>query len=255
MKKAGISLILLALFCVGQGFGPRIVKGPTPVFINSGMTPAKIAGLENWWVFTDLITNNQTITDWIDRTAGHHMTNVPTYPKPVTNTQYGMLCQAGSCMEAYTNAGTLMPNSNSALSIVFVPTNNADFCTVAKGKYGSEPSQYVVRRFTGGVWRTGTTAAEATLCADFAANTKVDFLWTSDDAGGIKTYTNGVAAAYTRATAGQFTPSVIGGNSASTVNGLQGYVLEVHYWTNVVFSSANRSNLHYYCTNTYQYAP
>lgn len=254
MNKAGIFLILLALVCVGQGFGPKIFKGPTPAF-SGGLTPASIAGLENWWVFTDLITNNQTIGNWVDRRSGHLMTNVPSYTKPVTNTQYGLLFQAESLMQAYTNSTTLTLNSNSALCVIFRPTNNADFCQLVRGLYNSDGSPFLVRRFTGGTWRTGTDASQSTLCADFAANTIHDFLWTSDDANGVKTYTNGVAAAYTRVKAGQFAPTVVGGANTSANNGLQGYVLEVHYWTNVVFSSVNISNLHYYCTNTYQYGP
>lgn len=71
MKKRCLFIFLLAFLCIGQGFGPKIIKGPTPAMISGSISnlPTGIPGMYVWWSSKDLSIGD-TATNWVDRVQG-----------------------------------------------------------------------------------------------------------------------------------------------------------------------------------------
>lgn len=87
MKRHVHFLILMAFFCMGQGFGPKIVKGPTPSNVSESLSQNRLM----IWHKPETLSgsNGDPLSRWIDSSSNHYdATNVnasATWPTLLVN--------------------------------------------------------------------------------------------------------------------------------------------------------------------------
>lgn len=157
MNRNGIFLILLAFLCIGQGFGPKIIKGPSPSIPPSGIP------LSSYIVFDydvgDTNSNGDLIDTLYDSSTNHWHLRASGTSRPYwTNNAsvingHGFLVFDGSDDYMRTNFGT-----------VTRPITYYMVCkSVAGGTYAyfdsSDGATYHEVYHLGGTWKMSAPAA------------------------------------------------------------------------------------------------
>lgn len=262
MKKAGIFLILLAFLCVGQGFGPKIIKGPLPSVTASGAySPTRETNIWFWYSFTDLETNS-AITYWTSRLSAPitaYFTNESASTRP-TNSQYGVGFD-----------GTKSLTNNTVLNI---PSGSGSFPSPSAGFYlvlkpfrpaanvstviGAKTAAYGLFTYNTGT-RFEMWSTESVL-APFVSGELMDVGWLSTnnvgDVGNFGMfYTNGVFDRTSQCE--ELILLAMGRRSDAGSPGYEGYILDLIGFTNIteVNGPIIFSNLHYWRTNLYGGTP
>lgn len=241
MKKLLFTLLLLGTLSVladrrGQLMQQRGASGFTD--------PSGSNTLYAWWVASDLAVNNRVndTNPWIDRVQGILLRNGNTGEDP-TNSASGIAFFPGVGTAYLTNA-PLAPGSATTICLIVNPAIVASGDNALYAQGGTPFNNIYVRnsRFE----YPFNTAISGTI----VVGTNYDLV--GSQGGGVLTfYTNGVQSA-TGSTA--FGGWRFLGWDGTGDQPYSGYVREVLVWSNA-FSSVQLSNVHYYATNTYGYAP
>lgn len=253
-----VIIVVLLVLCMGQGFGPKIVKGPIQ---RSGAPgpPSDPSGanlLKYWWVASDIPTNTAigyTVTNWIDRIQSSLWTNANSSIAPTTDGTNVIFTRTSS--QYLTNRNAAVGGDNSANSIAFIlsPTSlpgNASilhmnpsagtpaFWLQSTGNFEQE-ADAVDNNF--GKLQTGIITD---MIITFSGNANCTAV----------SYTNGVQSVSLSISHNihSQTLSIMGGGAFGYYNGK---MYELLLWTNIVLNATQRSNVHYYATNTYRYSP
>lgn len=217
-----------------------------------------------WWVSSDFAVNlsvNNT-NPWIDRVQGRLLRNGNSTTS-ATNAALGIYTADAS--GGLTNAPTAQ-GSNSTYCIIFRPLNLSSgdntFNTCLSGPYslgdgtqGSTPGSFAIRRSTRVIyWGTFNISGQA-ISSPLANDTTYDLISVQTNSTMV-VYTNGTQSASITA----MPPLTgwpwfwVGHDTDSAANHFDGYIKEVLIWSNS-FSSVQLSNVHFYATNQYSFAP
>lgn len=243
MKRlAYIAVILLALCAVGKGqISPgalhRLIGNPS-----SSSGPAGIPGLNYWWVASDLGSNTNLVTNWVDRISGSAWVNNGT--KQPTNSNSGVY---------FRNQNQLTNNSPASFG-----TNSTHFLIVRRDS--DSPYQFLIMSNWNGTansmawspsrWSYYTNGYECVTGPLDSPSVWRDVTFTSSLAGTLL-YTNGYSSGCSNAIAMYGSWGLMGGYTATYYIG---WVREFLIY-NRTLTAAEVANLHTYATNTYGYTP
>lgn len=222
---------------------------------SGSFTPPSIPHLAYWWVASD-ITNNTTVTNWIDRIQGAIWTNGVAARQP-TNSSVGV---------AFSGTSHLLTNT---APYTFNLTNDSLLILTRRNATGATFQDLIVDGSTerGPVIQTPSTkqffirnTAAGGRCEAPAVNAYWDYSLTFDV--GAQKYTdwsNAVSIAasiYTAANPNTFLMLELG-NDLSNIGSDQysGSFQEILVYTNTHLVLSDVQNLHKYFTNTYTFSP
>ncbi len=257
-----LGLCLLTLAACADRRGQLSQQRPP---VGGWTDPSGSNTLYAWWITSDLpVSTTLLINDtnpWIDRVAGR-LLRASNGANTPTNGSLGVYM--GTAFGGLTNTPTSQ-GSNSTYCIIFRPTGIAgggNPATALAGPYdlgdatqGATPGGFSIDVPTSVLyWGTKFVSGPA-ISGTLTDNTTYDVI-AVQSASSLKINTNGVeSASLTKLPPLTGWPwRYVGNDYISAANTFPGYVKEVLIWSNS-FSSVQLSNVHYYATNTYQYAP
>ena len=242
-------LLCMRLLCLGQTFSLRDLPFLQAHNTAAGADAALPSGIAHRWKASDLATS--PVTDWVDEIQGFHLTASQT-PAPLLGPAgvlfYGTNGLSGTnwTLSIGSTAGAAL---DTFLCVFQITGNVLNFNPVA---VNFESGGQIVLEEDGNVFYDPNSPEITPVL-----NTVYDWLYAGHVGSIYPVYTNGVSGPTRSSGWGIQAISTIGyAHSVGPDYFLTGNIKEFIHWTNVVgFTSVQVSNVHYYCTNTYGYAP
>ena len=255
MKRlfAILILIIMPLAVVRAQFGveqPFFALASTAA-ASGPFGPTNVAGLGNWWVFSDVVTN-AAVSNWVDRIQFKALTNSGT-ARP-TNSALGVHFVEASSTQL-TNSGVPIGDNDGTKKHTQWYIINLDNASGFHAFVGTSPAaarqNHLGFDFGKNYFFITPTLYES---GAIAAGAWVDVCLVGGSGNTSTWYTNGVAS------------TTVANSLDNGINwrcwggdGLNGFcsvfVREYAIFTNTVLSASSVSNLHYYATNLYKYTP
>jgi hypothetical protein len=263
MKKGALFIFLLAFLCIGQGFGPKIIKGPVQIGPVPNADPVTtIPGLlHRWRYFT--VTNQLPVTNWVDDICGDSMWQTNLDFAPTVTNNVGLYfanrydADPAFCHTNFlrcTNVTAYLTHDDSSFFFVgnkFNAGNSGDETKVwTDGFYGYRLTD---NSGLGQLWQIRYASTYIELASGGPQQTNNVFAWLHIGSPHNSFYTNGVLSVTNTGTGSSLDLTLLGSAGVSPSRyGFSGYVCELNVWTNTgSFTDANVSNLFWYATNTY----
>jgi hypothetical protein len=249
--------LLSFLFCLSASAQlpviPYMLPSAASVFYPTNLPGTWVA----WWVASDNPTNI-TITNWVDRVKGESLTN--TLALSPTNSATGMGLTGSTYLKLkhyIVPAGNNTQDTNMLFMVIVPITPSTDF----SGLWGGDDTTL----YTGGrllfVRTTSKYHFNSTSALDLGAawpsGVMTDIVLMGAKANtGITLWTNGISSFASAQDGFSQADSLLGWNPNNS-GGFKGKVVEILRGSNIppVSVSLIVSNLHWYATNTYHYAP
>lgn len=235
-----VALMLASCVRVNAQFGveqPMFAMQST----EAPFTPKSVSSLGFWWVGSDIPGNSTgtIVSNWLDRIQSAPLTNIVASSPVATN---GIVYSKAGKVLYYSPTNYVVTTTNHSLLAIFQVSSHQNTILFAGygNNYGWRPQgDGKLYYYDGGFNQISTTPTSWSDMLFSGTTTNYTF------------YTNNIQASTgTGGWSGIRFWSVL-----EDAAGNNQQLREIMIFTNAVLSSVQRSNIHWYCTNTYTYTP